>query len=240
MGFLKVICLESYTLFGIANKVVKPIILPVTRLYTTVRIYTHGSHGSFISIPSKILAKPQDDKRTDDLKKEKKLAKKLAILAAEPQYYQARSNKWTELKQKHDQVVAAKGQEIINVSLLDGKIVEGFSWEITPLDVAKGISNALAAEVYVAKVNNVLWDLERPLEINCQIQLVKFDSPDAKAAFWSTAAYTLAEALERLYCTDDAGTVCNIGSTQNGFFADIHLKNKTVKNPDHELNAVFS
>lgn len=153
----------------------------------------------------------------------------MAILASEPQHYQARSNKWTELKQKYDQEVAAKGREIINVTLLDGKIVEGFSWEITPLDVAKDISHALAAELYVAKVNNVLWDVERPLEIDCQIQLLKFDSPDAKAAFWTTAAYTLAEALERLYCTDNAGSVCNVGSTQTGFFADINFTHKTVK-----------
>lgn len=228
MGFLKAIFLESYTLFGVTNKVVKPIILPATRLYATVCIHTHRSS---ISIPSKILIKQQDDKqRRIDLKKEKKLAKKLADLAAQPQYYEARSNKWTELKQKYDQEVSAKAQEIINVSLPDGKIVEGFSWEITPLDVAKGISNALAAEVYVAKVNNVLWDLERALEVNCTIELVKSDSPEAKAAFWTTAAYTLAEALERLYCTDNAGTVCNIASTKTGFFADIRLNNKTVKN----------
>lgn len=164
------------------------------------------------------------------MKKEKKLAKKLAAIAAEPQFYRDRSDKWTELKQKYAQAVVVKGQEIINATLLDGKKVEGFSWEITPLDVAKNISHALAAEVFIAKVNDKLWDLERPLEIDCNIQLEKFDSLDAKKAFWTTAACTLAEALERLYCTDNGGVVCNIGSTQTGFFADVKLNNKTVTN----------
>lgn len=126
--------------------------------------------------------------------------------------------------------MAAKGQEIINVTLLDGKKVEGFSWELTPLDVAKKISSSLASAVYIAKVNDQLWDLERPLENDCKIQLEKFDSPDAKKAFWTTAAFTLAEALERLYCADNGGVVCDIGSTQTGFFADIKLNDKTVKN----------
>lgn len=162
------------------------------------------------------------------MKKEKKLAKKLAVFAEQPQYTQHRSNKWTELKKKYDQEVAAKGQEIIKVRLLDGKIIEGFSWELTPLDVAKQISHSLASEVYIAKIDNVLWDLERPLESDCGIQLFKFDSPDAKAAYWTTAACTLAEALERLYCMDNSSVVCNVGSTQTGFFADIHSKQKSV------------
>lgn len=152
------------------------------------------------------------------------MSKKLAA-----DIFPIRTNKWVELNKKYNMEVVAKGQEIIKVKLLDGKIVEGFSWELTPLDVAKGISSSLAAEVYLAKVNDALWDLERPLESDCTIQLFKFGTPDVKAAFWTTAAYILAEALERLYCTDNGGVVCSVGSTETGFFADIHLKNKTVR-----------
>lgn len=140
-----------------------------------------------------------------------------------------RTNKWVELNKKYNLEVVTKGQETIKVKLLDGKIVEGFSWELTPMDVAKGIGNALASEVYLAKVNDALWDLERPLETDCTIQLFKFDTPDSKAAFWTTAAYILAEALERMYCTDNGGVVCNVGSTLTGFFVDINLKSRTVR-----------
>lgn len=122
----------------------------------------------------------------------------------------------------------AKGQQLIKVALLDGKIIEGFSWELTPLDVAKSINSVLASAVYVAKIDNALWDLERPIETDCQIELFKLDSPDAKAALWLTAACTLAESLERLYI-DHGGIVCNIGSTQTGFFTDLLMKDKTVK-----------
>ncbi len=230
MGVLRAILLDSYILFRSNNKLVKPVIQPLTRLYTTVSkfIIRFDDRFDYKVKSSHPYIHSKDDKRPEDLKKEKKLAKKLAILAAEPQFFQDRSNKWTELKQKYDQEVAAKKQEIINVTLLDGKIVEGFSWELTPFDVAQGINHALASEVYLAKINNVLWDVERPLEMDCNIQLMKFDSQDAKAAFWTTAACTVAEALERLYCIEDGGLVCHVGSTQTGFYVDIQLKHKTV------------
>lgn len=172
-----------------------------------------------------ILTEQQDN---TELKKSKKLAKKLAIAATEPRFYQARTTKFNDLKKKYDEEVASREQEVINVKLLDGKIVEGFSWDLTPLKIAQDISHAMVQEVCIAKINDQLWDMERPLEADCKIQLLKFDSQDAKTAFWTTAAFTLAEALERLYCTDDGGVVCGIGSTQTGFFADIQLKDKTV------------
>lgn len=124
--------------------------------------------------------------------------------------------------------MASKEQVVINVTLLDGKVVEGFSYDLTPFKIAQGISHALANEIYLAKINDQLWDLERPLETDCKIQLLKYDAQEAKTAFWTTAAFTLAEALERLYCIDDGGVVCGIGSTQTGFFADVQLKEKTV------------
>lgn len=139
------------------------------------------------------------------------------------------------MKKRYDAELAAKEKEIIQITLPDGKIVEGFNWDITPLDVAKGISSGLAADAVVAKVNNELWDMERQLEFGCNIQLLKFDAPDAKKAFWKTAACILGEALERIYGKDAGGLLCNIDSTQTGFIADIHLKSKTVSYDDSLL-----
>lgn len=230
MGFhnFKVILCQSYNLFGLNNKLSRLVTLTLTRSYATVRfIKTIHLFQLRITFISKF--QDHDKKRQKlELKKDQKLAKKLAALAEEPEYFQARSSKWTELKTKYDAEVAAKEKEIIKITLPDGKTVEGFNWDLTPLDVAKGISSGLASDAVVAKVNNELWDLERQLEFECKIELLKFDAPDAKATFWKTAAFTLGEALERIYGRDDGGLLCNIGSTQTGFFADIHLKNKTV------------
>ena len=39
-------------------------------------------------------------------------------------------------------------------------------------------SQGLADNCVVAKVNGDVWDLDRPLENDCELRLVKFDDPD--------------------------------------------------------------
>ena len=48
--------------------------------------------------------------------------------------------------------LAAKPRVPIRVTLPDGKVIEGVSWETTPLSIAEGISKGLAASVVVARV----------------------------------------------------------------------------------------
>lgn len=62
----------------------------------------------------------------------------------------------------------------------DGAKIDGLSFVTTPLDVATGISKSLANNVVVAKVNNMLWDLTRPLETNSELVLLKFSDEDGK------------------------------------------------------------
>ena len=47
---------------------------------------------------------------------------------------------------------------------------------------------------------SMLWDLNRPLVGNVsKLELLKFDSDDAKTVFWHSSAHMLGEALEHLY-----------------------------------------
>ena len=46
-------------------------------------------------------------------------------------------------------------------------------------------SRGLADNCIVAKVNNAVWDLDRPLEEDCSLQLLKFDDDEAQV----TAVY---------------------------------------------------
>lgn len=50
----------------------------------------------------------------------------------------------------------------------------------TPLDVATAISKGLAKKVVVAKVDGAVWDLTRPLEGDCALQLLSFDDAEGK------------------------------------------------------------
>ena len=43
------------------------------------------------------------------------------------------------------------------------------------MSIALGISKGLAENVVIAKVDGQLWDLERPLESPCRLELLKFE-----------------------------------------------------------------
>ncbi len=61
------------------------------------------------------------------------------------------------------------------------------------------LSQGLADSAVVARVDGVLWDLDRPLEGDCALELVKFDEPDGQYVFWHSSAHMLGEAMERHY-----------------------------------------
>ncbi|KAJ6648817.1 Threonine--tRNA ligase 1, cytoplasmic [Pseudolycoriella hygida] len=145
-----------------------------------------------------------------------------------PGYIADRQVLWDKLKKQYDEEVAAKPRDAIKITLPDGKVVEGKSWETTPYSVASGISQGLADATVIAKVNNVLWDLDRPLESDCKLQLIKFDDPDGKAVFWHSSAHAMGEAMERIY----GGHLCYGPPIENGFYYDMYLEGDGITSND--------
>lgn len=56
-----------------------------------------------------------------------------------PEYIQTRIDIFDKLHKEHEEKVAAYPRDPIKVTLPDGKVVEGTSWETTPYQVASGI-----------------------------------------------------------------------------------------------------
>lgn len=79
------------------------------------------------------------------------------------------------------------------ITLQDGKVKEGKKWNTTPLDVAKEISKSLASNALISKVNEVLWDMNRPLEDDCSLRLFTFDTDEGRDTFWHSSAHILGE-----------------------------------------------
>lgn len=99
----------------------------------------------------------------------------------------------------------------------DVKVVEAGQ---SPYDVAKGISNSLAKLCIVAKVDGKLYDLHRPFEADCTLELLKFDNPEAKEVFWHSSSHILGQAMERYYqCHLCKGPPIETG----GFFYDMSV-----------------
>jgi len=123
---------------------------------------------------------------------------------------------------------AQAANEAIKVIMPDGAerpAVKGFT---TPYDIAAQISNNLAKKCVVAKVDGDAWDMSRPLEGDCALQLVTFDDRDGKDTFWHSSAHVLGEALELEFGVD-----LTIGPPiEEGFYYDCHMGDATLAESD--------
>ena len=105
---------------------------------------------------------------------------KVAELDPPPDFLKTRISIWERAKAERVEWLAKQERKDIKIELPDGKIVNGTSWDTTPYDIAVGISKGLADNAVVSKVNGEVWDLDRPLEDSCRLQLVKFDDDEGK------------------------------------------------------------
>ncbi|XP_047941314.1 threonine--tRNA ligase, mitochondrial 1 [Salvia hispanica] len=124
----------------------------------------------------------------------------------------------------------ALSDEQITITLPDGKVKEGKKWNTSPFDVAKEISKSLASNALIAKVNGVLWDMNRPLEEDCKLALFTFDTDEGRDTFWHSSAHILGESLEQTYgCKLCIGpcTTRGEGFYYDAFYGDLGL------NEDH-------
>uniref|UniRef100_A0A672ZB15 threonine--tRNA ligase n=1 Tax=Sphaeramia orbicularis TaxID=375764 RepID=A0A672ZB15_9TELE len=147
-----------------------------------------------------------------------------AGLSPPPQYIDERLDLYAKLKAEHEALMAERAEKEskpIKVTLPDGKVVDAESWKTTPYQIACGISQGLADNTVIAKVNNSVWDLDRPLEDDCSLQLLKFDDEEAQAVYWHSSAHILGEAMERVY----GGCLCYGPPIENGFYYDMYLDN---------------
>jgi threonyl-tRNA synthetase len=103
--------------------------------------------------------------------------------------------------------------------------MDGTSWETTPLQIAQSLSKSLAERTVIAKVDGVLWDLVRPLESSCDLQLLDFESDDGKKVFWHSSAHVLGEACELHYGCH----LCIGPPIEEGFFYEMSMDKPVVQ-----------
>jgi hypothetical protein len=79
------------------------------------------------------------------------------------------------------QVAAARDKaEAITITMPDGAERKGVRGVTTPMDVANEVSKSLGKNSVVAKVDGEIWDLFRPLEKDCRLELFPFDTPEGR------------------------------------------------------------
>ncbi len=117
---------------------------------------------------------------------------------------------------------------MINIKFPDGSVRQ-YESGVTPLQIAESISSGLARNVLAASINNMEWDISRPICSDGEIKLFKWEDPEGKHAFWHTSAHLLAEALQELY----PGVQFGIGpAIENGFYYDIDPGDNEITQAD--------
>jgi threonyl-tRNA synthetase len=111
-------------------------------------------------------------------------------------------------------------KEIIMKVIFPDNSVREYSDGTTALEIAKSISERLAKEVIAAKVNEELVDLNKKLDGEVSLRLIKTDDPEGLEVLRHTAAHVMAQAVLRLY----PDTKLAIGpAIDNGFYYDFDL-----------------
>ena len=125
---------------------------------------------------------------------------------------------------------------MIDITFPDGS-VKSCEKGITGYEIAQSISPRLAAEVLAVNVTTsddktgkgTTYDLDRPIEENATVRLLKWDDDEAKHVFWHSSSHLMAEALESLY----PGIKFGIGpAIENGFYYDVDFGGRQITEAD--------
>ncbi|CAL8462423.1 g1956 [Coccomyxa elongata] len=126
---------------------------------------------------------------------------------------------------------AKQRNETITVKLPDGSEKQAIKGVSTPMDVLKEHAKDLLKTAVVSKVNEEVWDLFRPLEGDCTLQVCSFDDEDGKHTFWHSSAHVLGEALEACF-----GVRLTIGpAIEEGFYYDCYMGDRTLTDAEKPM-----
>ncbi|NWQ81394.1 SYTC protein, partial [Columbina picui] len=86
-----------------------------------------------------------------------------------------------------------------------------------------------------SKPIKMVWDLDRPLEEDCTLELLKFEDEEAQAVYWHSSAHIMGEAMERIYggCVSSNDfsaleTLCKKIMKEKQVFERLEVKKETL------------
>jgi threonyl-tRNA synthetase len=162
-----------------------------------------------------------------------------------PDFLKQRVELFSKLYEAQKAKYAALPRKPISITMPDGAVKDGVSFETSTLDIVKGISKQLVDKVVVAKVRYVDgrvatldeglsipeelktaendgeegwldWDVTRPFEGSCELKFFQFKDKEGREAFWHSSAHVLGETLE----TEFGVHLTHGPPTSDGFFYD--------------------
>ncbi|WP_336715694.1 threonine--tRNA ligase [Chryseobacterium mucoviscidosis] len=119
---------------------------------------------------------------------------------------------------------------MIKITLPDNSVRE-FEAGVTPLDVAKSISEGLARNTISAVVNDKQVETTTPITTDAAVQLLTWNDDLGKKAFWHSSAHLLAQAILEFY----PNAKLTIGpAIEKGFYYDVDFGDESLSDKDFE------
>ena len=112
----------------------------------------------------------------------------------------------------------------IKITFPDGNSKE-FEQGVTGLQIAEGISKGLAKDALAVEVNDEVRDLNRPINSDSTLRILKWADDGGKHAYWHSSAHLMAAAVEQLF----PGVKFGIGpAIETGYYYDLDLGDHTL------------
>lgn len=119
---------------------------------------------------------------------------------------------------------------MIKITFPDGNQRE-FNEGITPLEIAKSISEGLARNTISATVNGTQVEVSTPITNDSTVQLFTWNDDMGKKAFWHSSAHILAQSILDFY----PNAKLTIGpAIENGFYYDVDFGDEILSEKDFE------
>ncbi|KAK3941197.1 hypothetical protein QBC46DRAFT_383503 [Diplogelasinospora grovesii] len=147
-----------------------------------------------------------------------------------PSFINDRVELFDKLYKEQQEELAKKPRTEILITMPDGTVKTGKAYETTPGEIAKSISNSLYKRAVVARLDGdkeQLWDLDRPLERSCKLEILDFNDEQGKFVFWHSSAHILGEACERRF----GCSLCIGPPVDSGFYYEMALPGGAAVQP---------
>ncbi|WKS95996.1 threonine--tRNA ligase [Riemerella columbina] len=119
---------------------------------------------------------------------------------------------------------------MVKITLPDGSI-KAFEQAVTPIEVAKSISEGLARNTISAVVNGKQVEVTTPITTDATLQLLTWNDELGKKAFWHSSAHLLAQAILFYY----PNAKLTIGpAIEHGFYYDVDFGDESLSEKDFE------
>ena len=117
---------------------------------------------------------------------------------------------------------------MIKITLPDGSVRE-FDSGVTPMEVAKSISEGFARNVISASFNDTTIETTTPLTTDGSLTLYTWNDEGGKKAFWHSTSHVMAQVLEEMY----PGIKLTLGpAISNGFYYDVDFEDQKITEAD--------